>query len=103
MSEVVDLNAKRSPVCYVVRIIHHWDGFIEFCIEDVADDPRSRASVLNMMQRVSGIQEASDAMHAYILRRINSLMDTTNPQELQMLSEMADLAQAYEEKRFPLV
>lgn len=101
MSDVVDLNSKRPPVCYTVRIIHHWSGFIEFRIEDVADDPRSRASVFEMMQRVSGIQGAADAMHAYLLGQINSLMDTTDPAELELLSRLADLVQGYEEKRFP--
>lgn len=100
MSEVVDLNAKRPPVCYTVRIIHYWDGNIEFRIEDVADDPRSRASVLEMMQRVSGIQEAADAMHAYLLTRVDALMDATEPHRLELLSEAAGLVQAYEEKRF---
>ena len=101
MSEVVDLNARRPPVCYTVRIIHHWDGFVEFRIEDVADDPRSRASILDMMQRVSGIQEAADAMHAYLLTRVDALMDATDPDKLDLLSELAELVQAYEEKRFP--
>lgn len=100
MSNVVDLQAKRPPVHYTVRIVHHWDGFVEFQIGDVADDPRSRFAVLEMMQRVSGIQEAADAMHAYLLKRIHALMDATDEASVQKLKQLADLVQAYEEKRF---
>lgn len=45
MSEVVDLANRRPPVCYTVRLTHHWDGAIEVFVEDVADDERSRDAV----------------------------------------------------------
>lgn len=53
MSEVVDLGAKRKPVTYTVVITHHWDGKLEVWVEDVQDDPRSRASVADALKRAS--------------------------------------------------
>lgn len=103
MSEIINLNSQRHPVHYTVRIVQHWDGFVEFCIEDVADDPRSRASVLHMMQRVSGIQDAADAMHCYLLKEVNSLMGATATDQLDKLSVLAGLVEEYETKRFPQV
>lgn len=51
MAEVVDLSARRAPVTYTVVITHHWGDTLEVLVRDVADDPRSRASVKDALQR----------------------------------------------------
>ena len=53
MSEVIDLSAKRAPVCYTVHITHLWDGKLEVWVEDVQDDPRSRAAVGDALKRAA--------------------------------------------------
>jgi hypothetical protein len=51
MSEVIELSARRKPVTYTVHITHHWDDSLEVFVEDVSDDPRSRASVADALER----------------------------------------------------
>lgn len=51
MAEVIDLSTKRAPVTYTVVITHHWDDTLEVLVMDVQDDPRSRASVKDALQR----------------------------------------------------
>ncbi len=51
MADVVDLSARRPPVTYTVVITHHWDDTLEVFVHDVSDDPRSRASVKDALQR----------------------------------------------------
>jgi len=55
MSEVINLQARRVPVTYTVTITHHWDDTLEVFVEDVADDPRSRAAVGDALSRAAGI------------------------------------------------
>lgn len=55
MSEVVDLNAKRPPVVYTVRIRHHWDDHLEVFVEDVSDDERSRGAVADDLERAAAM------------------------------------------------
>lgn len=98
---VIDLSKKRPPVWYTVRIGHHWNDMLEFIVEDVADDPRSYASVLDAFARISGIQEPADAMHEFLLKEIEDLMDAkkgTNDGE--RLSEITDIVVAYENVRY---
>ena len=54
MTEPIDLNSKRAPVVYTVTIVHHYDGTLEFNIENVGDDNRSRESVIHAFNRISG-------------------------------------------------
>lgn len=57
MTDIIDLNARRAPVVYTVTIVHHYDGTLEFNVEDVADDERSREAVLHAFRRISGADE----------------------------------------------
>lgn len=57
MTSVINLNEKRLPVVYTVTIVHHYDGTIEFNINDVADDERSREAVLHAFRRISGADD----------------------------------------------
>lgn len=52
-AEVIDLAQKRRPVCYTVRITHHWDDRLEVFVEDVSDDERSRTSVADALYRAA--------------------------------------------------
>lgn len=49
---IIDLSAHRAPVFYTIDIVHHWDGRLEVLVHDLADDPRSRASVADTLERV---------------------------------------------------
>ncbi len=69
MIEIIDLNSKRPPVVYRVTIVHHYDDTLEFRVEDVADDPRSREAVMSAFRRISGADEEieklrTDVRHA---------------------------------------
>lgn len=44
MAEIIDMFAWK-PVHYTVHMTHHPDGRLEVSVSDVADDPRSLASV----------------------------------------------------------
>ena len=57
MTEIIDLNSKRPPAVYSVTIVHHYDDTLEFRVEDVADDPRSREAVMSAFRRISGADE----------------------------------------------
>ena len=61
---VVNLNSKRAPVVYTVTIVHHYDGTLEFRIEDVADDPRSREAVMDAFRRISGAADRIEKLEA---------------------------------------
>lgn len=54
MGDIIDLSNKRNPTIYTVTIIHHWDGNLEFKIDDVADDERSREAVMHAFRRICG-------------------------------------------------
>lgn len=66
MTEIIDLNSKRSPVIYTVTIVHHYDDTIEFRVEDVADDPRSRGAVMSAFRRISGADEEIEKLRTDI-------------------------------------
>lgn len=50
---VVHLSDRRRPVNYTVSITQHWDGRIECWVHDVADDERSRAAVMECLERIA--------------------------------------------------
>lgn len=54
MSDIIDLSRKRVPTIYTVTIVHHWDGNLEFKIDDVAEDERSREAVMHAFRRICG-------------------------------------------------
>jgi predicted restriction endonuclease len=64
MTELVDLNSRRAPVVYTVTIAHHYDGTLEFRIEDVGDDERSREAVLHAFRRISGAEDRIEKLEA---------------------------------------
>jgi hypothetical protein len=64
MTGIIDLNGRRAPVVYTVTIAHHYDGTLEFNIENVADDERSREAVLNAFRRISGADEEIEKLTA---------------------------------------
>jgi hypothetical protein len=99
---VVTLSDRRPPVVYTVTVVQHWNDAVEFKIADVADDARSRASVLDAMQRICGLQEPADAMHGFLLTEIDGLMSAAaGTPEAERLSRLADLVGSYESARFP--
>lgn len=53
MSDVIELSGKRPPVVYTVRISQHWNGTLEFFVEDVADDQRSRESIAWALRKMA--------------------------------------------------
>lgn len=57
---VIDINAHKPPVIYAVRIAQYWDGRMEFFVEDVADDQRSRASIAWALRQMAGILDRND-------------------------------------------
>ena len=77
MTELIDLNSHRPPVVYGVTIVHHWDDTLEFHIHDVADDPRSRASVMDAFRRICGaadrIEELEDALKKIALHDMQAI------------------------------
>jgi len=84
MSEIVSLADRRAPVCYTVRITHHWDDRLEVFVEDVADDERSRASVADSLFRAARIFGAKrteeSAEEARLKRCIDAAMGCLNPE-----------------------
>jgi hypothetical protein len=64
MTELVDLNSRRAPVVYTVTIAHHYDGNLEFLIEDVGDDERSREAVFHAFRRISGAEDRIEKLEA---------------------------------------
>jgi len=71
MTEIIDLNSKRPPVVYTVTIAHHYDDTLEFRIEDVADDERSREAVMSAFRRVSGADEEIEKLRTDLRHAIN--------------------------------
>ena len=71
MTEVVDLNSKRPPVVYTVTIVHHYDDTLEFRVEDVADDERSREAVMSAFRRISGADEEIEKLQTDLRHAIN--------------------------------
>jgi hypothetical protein len=56
---VIDLSKRRAPVCYTVRLVHHWDDRLEVSVEDVSDDERSRRSVADALRRAAEMLESA--------------------------------------------
>ena len=52
-ANIISLSDRRPPVLYTVRIAHHWDGTLEVFVEDVQDDPRSRAAVSEALKNAA--------------------------------------------------
>lgn len=71
MTEVVDLNSKRPPVVYTVTIVHYYDDTLEFRVEDVADDERSREAVMSAFRRISGADEEIEKLQTDLRHAIN--------------------------------
>lgn len=85
MSEVVDLNAKRAPVHYTVRLSHHWDGRVEVFVEDVADDERSRDAVADALAKAADAWRRKPDHHTVeeverLMRCIYMAMGCLNPE-----------------------
>lgn len=81
MSKIVDMNTRRPPVTYTIRVTQHWDGTIETFVEDVSDDERSREAVARAMERIAISylkKHPADAMHAIMLANIDSAMSATD-------------------------
>ncbi len=72
MTDIIDLNAKRAPVVYTIVIAHHYDGTLEFNIEGVADDERSREAVLHAFRRISGADEEIEKLTVDLKQAIYS-------------------------------
>ncbi len=70
MADVIDISAKRAPVVYSVTIAHHYDGTLEFNIQDVADDERSREAVLHAFRRISGADSEIEKLTADLKRAV---------------------------------
>lgn len=87
MSDVIDLNANRAPVVYTVTIAHHYDGTLEFKIEDVADDERSRETVFHAFRRISGADKEIEKLTIALKQAVWS-----DSEECKVVSEQnADL------------
>lgn len=100
MSEIIDLQARRAPVTYTVRITHHWDDSFDVFVEGVSDDARSQEAVNHAIARIAERRMTERHIHAAMLARINALMGATQEPELGELSRLADACQRYEELRF---
>jgi hypothetical protein len=59
MTNITDINKDKSPVIYAVRIAHYWDGRIEYLVEDVAYDSRSRNSIAEALRKMADAMDAS--------------------------------------------
>lgn len=103
MSEVINLNSKRPPVVYRVTIVHHYDDTLEFRVEDVADDERSREAVMSAFRRISGADEEieklrtdvryavfADSEYAAEMDRQNAALREENARLREVLKPFAD-------------
>lgn len=59
---ITDINSKKPPVIYTVRIAQHWDGHLEFFVEDLKDDPRSKQSVAWALRQMADALDPPSAM-----------------------------------------
>ncbi len=56
---------------------------------------------MDALQRISGLQDVADALHRYALAEVNKLMDAeAGSPRVAALSELAEIVQAYETRRF---
>ena len=83
MSEIINLNSKRPPVVYTVTIVHHYDDTLEFRIENVADDERSREAVMSAFRRISGADEEIEKLQSDLRNAIFSDIAYTKEIERQ--------------------
>jgi hypothetical protein len=84
MIELVDLNSRRAPVVYTVTIAHHYDGKLEFRIEDVGDDERSREAVFHAFRRISGAEDRIEQLEAALRDCVNVLACFERPDFYQL-------------------
>lgn len=99
MSDVIDLNANRAPVVYTVTIAHHYDGTLEFKIEDVADDERSRETVFHAFRRISGANEEIEKLTIALKQAVWSDSEeckVVNAQNADLHARIAELEAAIE-------
>ena len=52
-ADIVSLSDRRAPVLYTVRIMQRWDDSLSVFVEDVSDDQRSRASIVDALRRAA--------------------------------------------------
>jgi hypothetical protein len=56
-ANLFDLNSRRKPVVYTVRLRQGYDGSLTVHVEDVADDRRSRAAVADALRQAADLIE----------------------------------------------
>jgi hypothetical protein len=56
-ANLFDLNSRRKPVVYTVRLSQGYDGSLTVHVEGVADDRRSRAAVADALRQVADLFE----------------------------------------------
>lgn len=61
-ADVVDLMARRPPVCYSIHVSQSWDGTITFTVEGVSDDDRSRQSVATAMRAMASLLDPNSGV-----------------------------------------
>lgn len=108
------LSKRRKPIVYTLEITHHWDNTVEVFVHDVADDPRSREAVGDVLTMAAEawtnrkVAAAGDDMLAVMLANIDHAMSCTEEQPAvfrvtpKELATWADAVQKYENVRFPL-
>lgn len=77
---VININGKKPPVIYVVRIAQHWNGELEFFVEDLADDPRSRESVAWALRQMAEALEKSNLAEKCVKELEAQLAATRQPE-----------------------
>lgn len=92
MTEIIDLNSKRSPVTYTVTIVHHYDDTLEFRVEDVADDPRSREAVMSAFRRISGADEEIEKLRTDVRNAVFADSEYAAEMDEQNAALRAELA-----------
>lgn len=60
MFGVLSLAAHRKPVCWTVHIRQGWEGELAVSVEDIADDPRSRAAAAEALRRAADLIEQGE-------------------------------------------
>lgn len=93
---VVDLNARRQPVTYTVILNHHWDGRVEATVCDVSDDPRSRASVAEVLRQLLAQWDTRTPAEntAPNLRRLADALEAATPATEALRARIAELEAA---------
>lgn len=99
MTEIVDLNARRPPVVYTVTIVHHYDDTLEFRVEDVADDERSREAVMSAFRRISGADEEIEKLQTDLRHAINCDNEYVKEMDRQNAALREEIARLREQIR----